>query len=103
MSEYTYEQLKALTVAELREIAKGIENDELEGFSTKHKEQLLPILCKVLHISMHHVAAGDEKVRLKAMIHKFQAARSDKSKAAVARHQIHVMKHKLRKMAETTK
>jgi hypothetical protein len=101
MAQYTYEQLKAMTVTELREIAKGIQSDVLEGYSTKHKEQLLPLLCKALDIHIHHAAVGSEKDRIKAMIRKFKASRGDKAKAAVMRRQIHAMKRKLRRMAET--
>lgn len=101
MAQYTYEQLKAMTVAELREIAKGIQNDVLEGYSTKHKEQLLPLLCKALDIHIHHAAVGSEKDRIKSMIRKFKATSGNKAKSAAIRRQIHVLKRKLRKMAET--
>ena len=32
---YTYEQLKEMTVAELREIAKGIEHDAVKGHTAE--------------------------------------------------------------------
>ena len=42
---YTYEQLHVMTVAQLREIAQGIEHEAVQGFSTMHKDHLLPALC----------------------------------------------------------
>jgi hypothetical protein len=105
MAEYTYEQLHGMTVAELREVAKGIEHEALQGHSTMHKEQLLPALCKALDIHVHHEAVGAEKPRIKATIRKLKVRR-DEAKAAgdhkrlgETRHQIHVLKRRLRKMA----
>ena len=106
MASYTLEQLKGLTVAQLREIALGIHDDALEGFSTMHKEQLLPILCKVLNIPTHHIAVGSQKEQMKAAIRKLKAdrkaAETSGKLAALPdiRHQIHLLKHKLRNMAE---
>ena len=106
MAEYTYEQLKGMTVAELRDIAKGIHDPSLEGYSTWHKEHLLPELCKVLHIPTHHVAAGQEKLRLKtairaAKVHRDEpSAKDNLSRQAFARQIIHAAKRRLRKLAE---
>jgi predicted nucleotide-binding protein len=106
MAEYKYEQLREMTVAQLREIAKDIQHPALEGYTTMHKERIIPALCKALDIHMHHAAQGAEKTRIKAVIHKLQARRDegvatkkpDMSRAA--RHQIHVLKRRLRRMAE---
>jgi hypothetical protein len=106
MASHTYEQLKGMVVAELREIAQGIKDDALEGYSTLHKEQLLPLLCKVLKIPMHHTAAGVEKIRLKMAIHKIQARHSqastkkDQARGAMDRRMIHSLKRRLRQMAK---
>ncbi|MFB3890756.1 MAG: hypothetical protein ACE15C_01905 [Phycisphaerae bacterium] len=108
MAEYKYDQLKVMTVAQLRDIAKGIQNDALEGYTTMHKDHLLPILCKVLGIPTHHIAHGAEKTRIKGEIRKLKAARDEATKAgkadqlAAIRHNIHVLKRKLRVMAETS-
>lgn len=106
MATYTYEQLKEMMVAQLREIAKDINDKSLEGYSTMHKEQLLPALCKVLGIHTHHAAVGAEKSRIKTMIRKFKdqrdaaaSARDDAKLATIYRH-IHALKHKLRRMAD---
>jgi hypothetical protein len=105
MASYTYEELKVLTVVKLREIAQGVQSDALEGFSTMHKEQLLPTLCKVLHVPTHHAAAGQEKTRIKCGIRKLKVQRDaaiaahDPAKLATVRRHIHALKHKLRRMA----
>ena len=39
--EYTYTELRKKTVAQLREIAEGIEHEAVEGFSQLNKDQLL--------------------------------------------------------------
>ena len=39
---YTYEELKGKTVQELREIAKDVKHDAVQGFSQMNKEHLLP-------------------------------------------------------------
>ena len=77
MAEQTYATLKVMTVANLREIAKGIQNAELEGYTTMHKDHLLPILCKVLGIPTHHIAHGAEKTRIKGVIRKVKAKRDE--------------------------
>ena len=43
---FTFEELKHKTVVELREIAKGIEHDAVQGYTQMNKEHLLPALCK---------------------------------------------------------
>ena len=52
---HTYEELKGKTVDELREIAKGLDNEAVKGFSQLNKEHLLPALCKALGIDTHNM------------------------------------------------
>lgn len=105
MADYTYDQLKKMTVVKLREIADGLQNDALQGHSTMHRDKLLPILCKILGIGAHHAVHAAEKVRVKGTIRKLKAARDtavtghDRPKAAGARKQIHALKRRLRLMA----
>ncbi len=104
--EYTFQKLRDMKVTQLRDIAMKLQNPELEGHSTMHKDHLLPLLCKVLNIPMHHIAHGQAKAKIKTMIKKLEARRDEKlkakdyAKAAIARRQIHGLKHKLRNMAE---
>jgi hypothetical protein len=82
---YTYHDLKLKTVAELREIAKTVEqHDAVQGFSQMNKEHLLPALCKALGIDTHehHAAIGIDKPALKAKIRALKVQRN----AALAAH-----------------
>ncbi|MGA9117683.1 MAG: hypothetical protein WB626_13005 [Bacteroidota bacterium] len=102
---YTFEQLKEMTVARLREIAKEIEHEELKGVATMHKDKLLPALCKALGIEAHahHQAVGINKSGIKAEIRKMKGvrdealARKDDAGQRAARKQIHKLKRKLRR------
>jgi len=103
---YTFEELSKKTVFQLREIAKDIEHESLQGYSTMHKEQLLPLLCKVLGVEVHphHVAAG-VRSGIKAKLRKLQAER-DKAlqehnhrRLAEVRRAIHHLKRELRKLS----
>ena len=75
---YTYEELKDKTVAELREIAKGVEHHEaVQGFSQMNKDHLLPALCKALGVDahVHHQAAGIDKAAIKTKMRELQQRR----------------------------
>ena len=106
--QHTFKQLRDMKVTKLREIAQGLQSPELEGYSTMHKDHLLPILCKLLNVPTHHIARGEAKAKVKAVIRKLAARRDealkarDYAKLALARRQIHGLKHKLRNMAEQT-
>ena len=52
--EYTYEQLKHMTVVELRDIAKGIENEAVQGYTQLNKEHLVVAISKALGIKHEH-------------------------------------------------
>ena len=53
MADYTYEELKEKTVAELREIAKGLDHEATTGYSQLNKAHLLPAVCTALGIVAH--------------------------------------------------
>jgi hypothetical protein len=81
---FTYEELKKKTVDELREIAKGIENDAVKGYTQMNKEHLLPAICKVLGVDTHHhhaAGTGADKGGLKA---KLKQLKADRDKALQA-------------------
>ena len=52
MANYSYSDLKHKTVAQLREIAKGIEHEAVQGATQMNKERLLAGVCKALGISL---------------------------------------------------
>ncbi len=103
--EHTYEELHGMTVAQLREVAEGIEDDALHGYTTMHKEALLPALCKVLGIEAHehHEVVGIDKGAVKESIRALKKEReaaiasSDRAELKRVRRKIRSLKRKLRK------
>ena len=79
--EYTYDKLKGMTVAELREIAAGIQNEAVKGYTQLNKEHLLAALAKALNLDTHtrhkiHVA-GLDKTGIKAHMRELKKKRDD--------------------------
>lgn len=106
---YTYEQLNAMNVTQLREIAQGIDHEAVHGFSTMHKEKLVPALCTALGIEAHKhhtVARGFNKASVKAEIRALKKQRDSlvpKEKPKEYREilrQIHDKKNLLRRMID---
>ena len=102
--EYSYEDLSKKTVAELRELASGIEDERIRGYSQLPKHELLPRLCTVLGIDMHaHHRAVEQKSKIKAEIRALKQARDaavqakDYRQLREIRQKIHKLKHELRK------
>jgi hypothetical protein len=102
---HTYEELKHKKVAELREIAKGLEHEAVKGYTQLNKDHLLAALCKALGIDTHahHHAEGIDKLKVKGKIHDLKKKRdeilaSDKREGlqAVLR-EIHGLKRALRR------
>ena len=101
---HTYHDLKEKTVAELREIAKGIQHDSVQGYSQMNKDRLLPALCRALNIGMaeHHEARGIDKPAIKAKIHELKKKRAEALDAHDGdalkniRRQLHALNHQIR-------
>ena len=101
---YTYDELHKMTVAQLRSIADGIENEVLKGHTTMHKEQLLPLLCNAMNIEIpHHHVVGVNKSELKVKIRSLKSERDaavqkkDYKKLEAVREELHKLRRKLRK------
>ena len=102
---YTYEQLKDLTVIELRKIADGVDHEAVKGHLTMHKEKLLPALCVALGIEthVHHEVRGVNKGKLKMQIRALKKDREaalqahDSAKLKEVRMKIKNLKRTLRK------
>jgi len=102
---YTYEQLHGMTVAQLRDVAEGVEHDAVHGYSTMHKEDLLPALCAALGVEAHehHEVVGIDKVAVKEKIRALKAERSqlieagDSQQLKRVRRKIRGLKRKIRK------
>ena len=64
---YTYHDLKLKTVQELRDIAKDVQHDAVQGYSQMNKDHLLPALCTALGIDAHehHGVAGIDTPAIK--------------------------------------
>ena len=82
---HTYEELKKKTIAELREIAKEIQHEAVQGYTQLNKEHLLPAVCKALGIDTHahHAAALAEKAAVKATMREINARRPRLSRAVI--------------------
>jgi DNA-binding IclR family transcriptional regulator len=101
---YTYQQLKPKTVNELRDIAKDIKHDAVQGYSQMHKERLLPAICTALGIDMHehYSVHGIDKAGIKAKIRALKAQRDTALEARredelkSLRRQIHRLNHQIR-------
>ncbi|MGH7549348.1 MAG: hypothetical protein ACREMD_08685 [Gemmatimonadota bacterium] len=102
---YTYEEIHKKTVAELREIAAGIEDERLQGHTQMHKEEILPLLCQVLGIEahVHHEVVGVDKSKLKSEIRELKVRRDtaletrDAEELKRVRRRIHRLKGRLRR------
>lgn len=100
---HTYEELKHKTVAQLREIAHGIEHEAVKGYTQLNKERLIAAICKALNIDMyaHHHVEGINKVEVKSKLNALKkqrdealAARDHRQLKAVRR-EMHSLKVKL--------
>ena len=101
---YTYEDLKKQTVAELRDIAKGLPHEAVQGYTQMNKDHLLPAICKALGIEIghHHVEEGFDKSKIKARMKSLRAEREkaleahDSKKLKAVRSELHTLNHRLR-------
>ena len=100
--EYTFEQLKHMTVADLREIAKGIEHEAVQGYTQLNKEHLIVAISKALGIKHeHHDVVGVDKASIKARIRELKKKREealsahDHDQLKVVRRTIHRLKRQI--------
>ena len=88
---YTHQELKHKTLAELRDIAKDIEHEAVQGYTQLNKEHLVVALCKALNIDIHehHDVVGIDKGAIKTRIKALKVKRD----AAIAAHDHAQLKH----------
>ncbi len=100
---YTYKELKHKTLAELREIAKDIQHEAVQGYTQLNKEHLLKALCTALDIREHHEVVGIDKTAIKSRIKALKQEREkalaahDSKQLAAVRSRIKTLKRKLRR------
>ena len=101
---HTYEELKHKTLADLREIAKGIEHDAVQGYTQMNKEHLLGALSRALGIQHeHHDVVGIDKQSIKARIRELKTQREaaiaahDSAQLKVVRRTMHRLKRRIHK------
>jgi DNA-binding IclR family transcriptional regulator len=100
---FTYHELHAKTIAELREMAKGIEHEAVKGYTQMNKEHLLPAICKALGIDVHehHAVVGLDKSKVKAEIRRLKGERDkaleahDRKQLKAVRRRIHHLKRRI--------
>lgn len=102
---HSYENFKHSTVAELREIAKGIEHEALKGYTQLNKDHLITALCKALNLEAHahHEVRGIDKAKFKAQLKELKKQRiealaaHDHEKLRVIRRHRHSLMHRMRR------
>ncbi len=101
---YTYEQLKHQTVVQLREIAKGIEHEAVQGYTQMNKEHLLVAIANALGIQHeHHEVVGVDKAAIKSRIRELKKKRDealaahDSKQLKTVRRTIHRLKRQIHK------
>ena len=100
-----FEELKHMTVAELRDIAAGLPHEAVKGHTQMNKEHLLKAICVALHIDMHahHEVVGVDKSDIKAQIRQLKKERDhaidvgDHAQLHVIRRRMHHLKRELHK------
>ena len=107
MAERHYEELRHMTVAQLREVAAGIQHDAVKGYTQLNKEQLIAAICKALNIDTftHHHAEGADASVMKSRIKDLKKQRDealaahDHKRLKDVRREIHSLKVKLHRVS----
>ena len=101
---HTFESLKKMTLAQLRDVAKDVQHEAVQGFTQMNKDHLLPALCQALGIDTHehHAAHGDIKLVTRARMRELRAKREEALSAHdhealhAIRREYHHLNHRLR-------
>ena len=102
---FTHHELKHKTLAELRDIAKDIEHEAVQGYTQLNKEHLVVALCRALGIEMHehHEVVGIDKAAIKTRIRELKQRRTgalaahDHAQLKAVRRRIHRLKRQMHK------
>lgn len=102
---YTHEELKHKTIAELREIAKGLDHEAVKGYTQLNKEHLIPALCEALGLPQHeqHDVVGIDKASVKKTLKGLKAERKkaleahDSAQLKAIRRRMHRLNRRIRR------
>jgi len=102
---FTYHELKEKNIAQLRDIAKDLQHEAVQGYTQLNKEHLLVALCTALNVPLHehHDAAGIDKAALKAKMRALKKDRvaaleaGDAEKLKAVRRNIHSLNRQIKK------
>jgi DNA-binding IclR family transcriptional regulator len=102
---YSHHELKHKTLAELRDIAKDIEHEAVQGYTQLNKDHLVTAICRALNIDMHehHVVVGIDKSAIKSRIKALKSKRDaaltahDHKQLKITRRSIHRLKRQIHK------
>ena len=101
---YTHNELKHKTLAELRDIAKDIEHEAVQGYTQLNKEHLVFALAKALGIQhTHHDVIGVDKTQIKKRIRELKVKREaalsahNHAELKAVRRNIHRLKRQIHK------
>ncbi|MBN2030081.1 hypothetical protein JW824_07520 [bacterium] len=103
--DYTFKELKHVTLAELKKIAEGIEHEAVQGYTQMNKDHLLKAICTALNIDMHehHEVIGIDKSNIKSKIKELKVKKDkilqehDSKKLKAVRKEIKKLKNQLRR------
>jgi hypothetical protein len=101
---HTYHELRQMTVAQLRDVAKDLKDDAVQGYSQMNKDHLLPAICRALSIDVleHHTTTGIDKPTIKARMRQLKDDREaaltahDHASLKNIRRQLHALNHQIR-------
>jgi len=104
MADHSFESLRKKTIAELRDIAKGLEHEAVQGYTQLRKDELLIAVCTAVGVDPkeHRHVVGIDKKAIKKRIRELKDERaaalaaSDATQARRVRRKIHKLKHQLR-------
>ena len=102
---FMFEQLKGMTVVQLREVAKGLSHDAVQGYTQLNKDHLLVAVCRALGLDshVHHHVVGLDKAGIKAKIRRLKKERDeaiashDAARIKAIRREVHGLKRRIHK------
>ena len=101
---YTHNELKHKTLAELRDIAKDIQDEAVQGYTQLNKEHLLVAISQALGLKHeHHDVVGVDKASIKARMRELKTKREaalaahDHAQLKVVRRTLHRLKRRIHK------